>query len=360
MTRAIHCGRAFGALALAHRFGNQLQEYGIRLHATHNIQSPELLNIVQILSGSPILLVDSKTPTALQWGLRIYPSLSRSSLDDFLNQLQPNSVPSLDSSSFADYLFAINYCLSCVNAEDENVPHPSWTDKGPFKSCLIAHLFVTLSSKLEHAILQATVLEIVSATAHLAGALDYQELYPSENHQQTWDRKNGIYIFCATFARSAGWVDVVSLATSLARVRPISEIEQAQHEDWVNGTIARIDDLLQALYFIGGYHEKPPMICVRVILQALFTPGDISLVSFLVLCEAKHWFQDPDLSLLMQDGCGVSAACITVKTSRLVDSVPHIGNHCPGDLISTTNDNGTGGMINHSSPPQPHWPDWAH
>jgi hypothetical protein len=127
MVHAIHCGRAFGALTLLHTSGNQLPQHNIQLHPAHNIQPPELLNIVQILTGLPILLVDSQAPTAIKWGLRVYPSLSSCSLENLLHQLQPDKILSLDSSSFADYLVAINCCLSLMNTEDKDVL--SWSDK---------------------------------------------------------------------------------------------------------------------------------------------------------------------------------------------------------------------------------------
>jgi hypothetical protein len=174
------------------------------------------------------------------------------------------------------------------------------------------------------------VKEIVKITAHLARTLDYQELYPREDYQQTWHRKHKIYAFCSNCARFDDWFNVVSSALEFARLQPVDDLPRfrekitaedqsalewvyralnqipgiLQDEHWVEGTISAIGDLLQALYFIGNYPEKPPETSMQVILRALFTSGDISLISFLILCEAKHWFLDPDLQLLMREARG--------------------------------------------------------
>ncbi|KAJ6452829.1 hypothetical protein C8R45DRAFT_1193529 [Mycena sanguinolenta] len=334
MVRAMHCGRALGALSLPYASGNQLQGHSIQLHPVHNIQSPELLNIVQILAGLPILLVDSQAPTALKWGLRVYPSLSSCNLEDLLHQLQSDEILSLDSSSFADYLVAINYCLS-----HEGVL--SWTDKSSFRSSLITDLFTTLSSKLEHT--PVVVREIVKITAQLACTLDYKELYTREDDQQTWRRNHEIYTFCSNVARSADWFDVVSLALAIARLQPVNHLPRIrgkitakdrsasewvyqaldqipgilENEHWAEGTISAISDLLQALYFIGNYPEKPPGTSMQVILHALFISGDISRISFLLLCEAKHWFRDPHLQLsTWEDRGGVAVWSQLGKVAR--------------------------------------------
>jgi hypothetical protein len=128
--QAIHLGQAYCALRwvlLARQSNPQNFRYGL---PGMNRCRPELINVVCNLAGEPAVMCDSDLGLATKWALHVIPSISyrdseskRRLLEYFLDQFN-DALPTLDSHSFADYLFCIYSFLSDINPCDIG-----WMDK---------------------------------------------------------------------------------------------------------------------------------------------------------------------------------------------------------------------------------------
>ncbi|KAJ7802139.1 hypothetical protein B0H14DRAFT_3884747 [Mycena olivaceomarginata] len=296
-------------------------------------KTPELDNMLQILKCKPNLGLNSTAAFTTKWALRIIPSLWNGSdwdaLEVFLCQFK-ETVPNLDTSSFADYLFCLLTFLSSTHKSDR-----MFIDKSPFQREMFATLFNILASAIKdnHMPFKLAI-TVIETTGRLA----------SNSGNALWQGNCGvdacqfiIYQFCSNVPQSAGWVDLVMATALLAEAPHYGRFTNLfdRNADWVDvalGSITisaedpkrfkvlnKVAGLLNALCF---YYDRPAKTEHIRLVSSAFSgpPGDISQGASRVLLH-KH------MKLLFED--------TNLRKGSLWSSLTHaILLHSPEDLLS--------------------------
>ncbi|KAJ7510900.1 hypothetical protein B0H11DRAFT_1034997 [Mycena galericulata] len=328
------CGMAYGSLRHSRRpSGNQMFDFPWPL----SIRDTETGHIIQIVHGQwPRVTVQSQS--WLRWSMHIFPSVVHrnsaslnNNLQNFLDQVQSDTMPNLDDASFANYLCCINSFLSPVDPR-----LMGQIDKRKFRKQLKIQLFKSLQSTIMD---NSVVVQIIHTTAQLQKHVVLQEIYNFDEEPLNLIRV--LSEFCCCLSRKPGWLDVIVSAATIAssqfspgiysrlRLRErspemdskplevdwiylaLQNVQQRWErernvrdpDDWDTNTTQVVDSLLQALFlslFYGSPPGTPPPESLHIIVGALSRPGSVSLTAFVVLHQAQSWFLDPTLQPIMQ------------------------------------------------------------
>ncbi|KAF7338839.1 hypothetical protein MSAN_02206800 [Mycena sanguinolenta] len=315
---AIHLGRAYCALRWALTSG-KMQPAHQTFHYAHTdikMLSPELTNVVRNLAGEPAVLLGDGREQATKWALRtipsiIYPDLNSryKHLEYFLNQFNKD-IPTLDSQSFADYLFCINNFLSLNSPCDIG-----WINKRQFQTSLLDCIFHGLLTHLEHKTISMFTAARIIETTGLLATKEGNHVWHYENSHST--RQSIIHKFCSSVPQIHGWLDVV-LATGLLTetyypgipscsgdpawiYRALDSVDNFAHTlEWDHITISGINGLFSALLHHGAAPAKQH---IHLVLHALSLPGPISTTAAYLLLQENvaGWYQDVQLGSILQE-----------------------------------------------------------
>ncbi|KAF7326444.1 hypothetical protein MVEN_02614900 [Mycena venus] len=324
---AIQCGRAYCSLRMVHEPARLQECFGaFPVYQDGDIQPPELVDVIQILAGSPHLLLnpDSKLSLATRWALHVLPSVGLNvgtKLTGYLDLFKHNNIPHLDVLCFTDYLFCLNAGLVPMSIHDM-----AWVDKSKFLDTLFNLLFSTLHSGIETgATSMEIVAKIVNTTVELAtkpepnqaitgsGGTSTEQLEVKKPLRPQLISRCPIHIVLSA-VKLAVDADFSDLGDFLAGGKPDDGVQWVYMalkylsstngvDEWDISTVSAVEGLLQALMY---YHdaltnEIPPLESLEVILRALEMEGTISHAAFLVLYLSRaHWFRDSSLRNVMQ------------------------------------------------------------
>ncbi|KAJ7921704.1 hypothetical protein B0H13DRAFT_2414885 [Mycena leptocephala] len=255
-------------------------------------------------------------------------------LEHFLDQLHVDKIPSLEESTFTDYLCCINSFLAPVNPR-----MLVEVDKSRLRLPLMVQLFKVLQRQTTKTSLAA---RIISTTAHLMN----QSVITAE--LWSWDVKDlmtEICQFCSTFPPGHESLQVLVSAATLARVEDPKKFEdmeiEGQNSDWIFSSLEYVQQLWEEspnahqgteewdstttlavrslLQFLicSSLPFQPPLRSLHIILRALSAPEDTSQIAARVLYRApRNWFFDPTSQPLMQENSVWSQlGCFTLKYS---------------------------------------------
>ncbi|KAJ7113058.1 hypothetical protein C8R44DRAFT_797132 [Mycena epipterygia] len=342
--RALNCGRAYGSLRLVARasgiHGHRYTEPSLfflrdvvgeptKTERDDPAQFSRLLNVLRILKDWPELVHDPDAPQYTQWALYVMPLLHRNHGRDvltfFLDHFEAEESQKLDRMTFLNYLCCLNSFFGTVNSRVI-----AEIDKSRFQESLLLHLFKALRATTPSGLNPPLMARTVNLTARLATSVEQKH---RQNLQTLANLMTEIVRFCSTYPRVHGWLDVLVSAATLARVDNIEDwgyIQDNFHKTavqevgwiylalehvqiswetnggnnlgkWDNTTARQVESLLQVLFCVGrDAPQKPTTESLRVILQALSIPSDISCYALQVLHANQTWFTGSEIEPVTQ------------------------------------------------------------
>jgi hypothetical protein len=355
--RAIKCGRAYCSLRSIVQASGRLSYSSlpwsypwIDWPIEHNenvdpLQLKQLSTVIQIYQklsdADPGDLMSSD-----KWAFHTFASLDpdrcitlgQKGLEHFLDILHVDKIPSLDESTFTDYLCCINSFLAPVNPRmlveldkrsvEIMVQRTVYRLNDIFDSHLRLPLMVQLFKVLQRPNMDISLAaRIISTTALL---MKKSAINATTQWQDIKDLMTEIFQFCSSFPPGHESLQVLVSAATLARVENpehfgsmqiegqnlewiFSSLEYVQQlweesphqgtEEWDSSTTLSVRSLLQFLMCNAPdpLPLQPQLRSLRIISRALSAPGDTSQMAARVLYRAPHnWFLDPNSQPLMQ------------------------------------------------------------
>ncbi|KAJ7510908.1 hypothetical protein B0H11DRAFT_2402442 [Mycena galericulata] len=339
------CGMAWGSLRVP--LMGHIPAISLPIRSNHFRHGTTAGDILRIILGSSIST--TKSEDLLRWSFHITPAvrLARSfksnfaSLQQFIDQFQVDTMPTLDYSSFANYLCCINSFLSWV---DPRVVVQ--VNKRKFRNQLKIQLFKALQSTT---IDNSLIAKIIYTAAQLERQIVVQQGIEESTHSDgeflDLDLVRALSEFCCGLSRNEGWLDVVISAASIAtsrvptwlshghvlmylqlnthrmgsnlktpdidwiylalqhvqqRLEKEQDIRDPDKDEWDADTTLLVDKLLRVLLCSGSLPGTPPVESLHVILRALSCPRGVSTTAFIVFHWAQSWFLDPTLQPIIQ------------------------------------------------------------
>ncbi|KAJ7659239.1 hypothetical protein DFH06DRAFT_1195333 [Mycena polygramma] len=308
--RAIHCGLALSCLR------HLTQESG---HDTgDSIFLPWSNLSFGMESQKNLSSAQERQLLIVCWNLhmvRLLPARSTRSirnLGQFLDRLRAETMPSLDEHSFATYLCCIN---SFFDPTEPRIVGKM--EKSGLQVSLLSQLFKALQATAAD---NSLVARVINTTVHLADISFNRQGDPFRLEELMTE----ICKFCSTFPLDQQPLPMVALANLATVDNPhnpmvlpkglqltewvFPALEHVQSQ-WENDPHARdpnktaVQGLLQFLAFTSSecLPHEPPLPSVHLILRALSVPGNTSLMAYLTLCHAPHWFCNSSLQPVLQD-----------------------------------------------------------
>ncbi|KAJ7921677.1 hypothetical protein B0H13DRAFT_2414846 [Mycena leptocephala] len=333
--RAINCGRALCSLSnVAQASGHSLDLgwYHTLSEHTEDIDlyhRAQLSTVIQILARKSGIINDSGDlmssdkwafHTVTSFDQRRHITSGQNGLEHFLDILHVDKIPSIDESTFPDYLCCINSFLGHM---DRRILVE--VDKSHLRLPLMVQLFKVLQ-RPNMDISLAT--KIMSTTGLL---MNKSAINATTQWQDIKDLMTEISQFCSTFPPGHESLQVLVSAATLARVENpqhlrfieikgqnlewiFSSLEYVQQlweaspnahqepEEWDSTTTLSVRSLLQFLA-CSPPDSRPlrtPFKPLHIILRALAASGDTSLMAALVLYRMHKWFLNPNSQPIMQ------------------------------------------------------------
>ncbi|KAJ7921695.1 hypothetical protein B0H13DRAFT_1866477 [Mycena leptocephala] len=246
-------------------------------------------------------------------------TLGQKGLEQFLDTLHADKIPSLDESTFTDYLCCINSFLA---------PVTPWmlveVDKSHLRLPLMIQLFKALQRPNTDISLAA---KIMCTTAHL---MNKSVITATTMGLDIKDLMTEISQFCSAFPPGHESLQILVSAATLARVEDLQDLGfveiKGQNSEWIFSSLEYVQQLWEEspnahqgteewdstttlsgrslLQFLicSPLPLQPPLRSLHIISQALSAPGDTSQIAARVLYRApRNWFLDPTSQQLMQE-----------------------------------------------------------
>ncbi|KAJ7249379.1 hypothetical protein C8J57DRAFT_1669015 [Mycena rebaudengoi] len=325
--RAIACGQAYGLLKMIHA---SWIVYGVgQMHlgmvkfilpedGHESFRDIELNGVVYTLKRTPTFPSGLEASPLITWYFRVNAShitlLPWSDLQEFLQHFCLERMYKIDASTFADCLFFLNSFFVAWNTRSLRI-------LGSLVKLLYENMTIHANGDRDR-----DLASIVKLTTLFTSKLN------DKRTDDNWrSRKSAIYEFCAVFARSEGWLDVVLAALALARadvvdlVRDIEdsfEIKRVPDVTWVywgleqvgsasgtdgtditwdTTTMDAMGDFFQVLILSRPIPQRPTEASIRIVMHALHSGEDyVAHLAMLVLSRAEEWFRDETFSSLMK------------------------------------------------------------
>ncbi|KAF7333404.1 hypothetical protein MVEN_02356200 [Mycena venus] len=293
----------------------------------------ELETVVQMVTESPGWRLDWTRPDSIHWALYIIPSLCVETTDmnqvveHFLDQFPTETMPGLDQRAYTAYLWCLNALLSRATLVREEVLFQRRAmdirvtvelDKSRFKTELTRQLFQRLQTTRINTLLVSRIIEI---TAQLMNKSFGPKYHAGSLHELN-SLLNDTARFCHNFSPVARRLSVLVSAATLSRLKDwqhtsLTQMDyDAQDSPWIHmalqyiqqsyggsdldtwdkHSILAVESLLQLMI---GHQGTPPPLALKVILRALSSPGEMSYIASIVLCQ-RNWWLNPNLQSLMQ------------------------------------------------------------
>ncbi|KAJ6518151.1 hypothetical protein C8R47DRAFT_1062689 [Mycena vitilis] len=354
--RAINCGMALGSLMhMTQASGRDHMPRSSCWHKELEHEADLSPAVTKRLCG--VFWTVNKLPYSLSWVFTACPdkwelyvfatsrsTFSTENLVRFLDQFKAEDTPSLDESTFANYLCGVIAFFGPVESRIL-----AQVDKSRLKVPLMIHLFKALQWRTVSTTLIARIL---NTTARLITRSEHI-LYPERKTLMTeicqfctnfqaepQSLQNQIFVSAATLAT----VDDLGTFPRYMRrqlrqtewIFPVLEFVQRQREglngqilqEW-NGTETFV---LQSLLQFSAYTEsgclpiEPTSSAIQIIMQALSEPGNTSLLAFLTLCRAPQWFRDRSLeSILMKSSVWTQLGRVALDNPRFAPGYLQLG-----------------------------------
>ncbi|KAJ7805959.1 hypothetical protein B0H13DRAFT_1929859 [Mycena leptocephala] len=338
-TQAIHLGKAYCVL----RWILKEKESSAGQHrfqwSGSDIRDPELKNVVRILEGRPLVIKKwalQAIPLIPHW----HPNLGthRKALQLFLRKFDDEILPTLDPSSFADYLFCLGSFLSPIKTNDM-----VWMDKSEVQLELLKFLFDSLREQLKKQLSVDTTIKIMDLTGQFAK--DGLNVWNHANKYQ--DRQIIVNDFCSSLPQLDNWAGIVLSTVHLAEQYNYKEkkpcggdyswvykaLESVKHSPEIykwdsSKTLLGVEGLFKALLH---YDAPPSKDHVNLLLHGLSMTGDISSTAASLLLREimEEWFKDDELRPILQENsmwASLVQACSKNPATLDTERVLEIGN----------------------------------
>ncbi|KAJ7487317.1 hypothetical protein B0H11DRAFT_2410066 [Mycena galericulata] len=210
------CGMAWGSLRVP--LMGHIPAISLPIRSNHFRHGTTAGDILRIILGSSIST--TKSEDLLRWSFHITPAVrwARSfksnfaSLQQFIDQFQVDTMPTLDHSSFANYLCCINSFLSRVDPRVVVQP------------CSLENFEIQLFKALQSTTIDNSLIaKIIYTTAQLERQIVVQQGIEESTHSDgeflDLDLVRALSEFCCGLSRNEGWLDVVISAASIATSR---------------------------------------------------------------------------------------------------------------------------------------------